>query len=101
MAKSYGQKAWELGQIMIAMNDEDAYYASGWLYIWPDGETREECEDDFNDKESYEELEKTFIDIYSDEDYHEGGLYTKLPEVIEWAHEWDKKLELEPIEVLQ
>lgn len=99
----YYIRAWKLYLIMYYLNDESAYY-SGWLYIWPDGETYEQCIDDFNDKESYDELERSFIGHYSDEEVHEGGLFSSkgVPEeVVEAAHMWDKQLGLEPIEVIK
>ena len=99
----YYQRAWKLSLIMQCMNNEDAYY-SGWLYIWPDGETYEQCMRDFGDKESYEELERSFIAYYSDEEYHNDGLCTfggEVPEeVVKDAHMWDEALGLSPIAVL-
>ena len=100
---SNGEKAWMLGQIMIHMNDEEAYY-SGWLYIWLDGETWEQCMDDFNSDEAYQELEDSFIGHYSDEEAHDAGLYSHkdiLKSIIKAAHYWDKRLGLEPIVVLK
>lgn len=96
------------------MNDETAYYDTEWLYIWPDGETEKECDDDFGDKESFEELEDTFESIYkynsADEEgvdpeeaeynFHRDGLYNPTKEAVQVAHEYDKKLGLEPIKVL-
>lgn len=101
MEKSYAEKAWELNEIVEAMNDEEAYYGSGWLFIWPDGERREDCDDDFGDKESYEELEDLFKEIYADEEYHEGGLFTNNERIAANAHEWDKILGLSPIQVIK
>ncbi len=111
---NYGHKAWVLNQIISSMNDETAYYDTEWLYLWPDGETEKECDDDFGDEESFKELEDTFISIYkynsADEDgttpeeaeynFHRDGLYNPTKEAIELAHEYDKKLGLEPIKVL-
>lgn len=100
---TYGEKAWKLGLIMQYMNDESAYY-SGWLYIWPDGESYSACLDDFRDEESYKELEQSFINHYSDEESHDGGLYSckGIPtEVIEAAHFWDKKLKLPKIKIIK
>lgn len=99
----YYDRAWRLSMIMRYMNDEEAYY-SGWLYIWPDGETYEECMDDFNDEESYKELEDSFICHYSDKESHEGGLYScrGVPKaVIIDAHMRDEVLGLKPIEVIE
>lgn len=98
----YYLKAWRLAQIMMYMNDEEAYY-SGWLYIWPDGETYEECKTDFNDKESYQELLESFKFHYSEKEAHKAGLYSSrgVPkQVVEDAHMWDKELGLDPIEVV-
>lgn len=98
-----GEKAWKLGQIMRYMNDEEAYY-SGWLYIWPDGETYQDCLIDFEDEESYKDLEKSFIQHYSDEESHDAGLYSHkgVPnEVIDAAHYWDSVLGLKLIEVIK
>ena len=98
-----GEKAWKLGLVMQYMNDEDAYY-SGWLYVWPDGETYRECLDDFDEDESYQDLERSFINHYSDKECHEGGLYSNkgVPsEVVDIAHYWDKRLGLDPIVVLK
>lgn len=104
---NYGEKAWKLNKIMMGMNNEGAYYDSGWLYIWPDGETYEDCLEDFKDKEDFDELEALFISIYSyhdDEDeennYHDDGLYNVDQETIDLAHEYDAKLGLDPIQVL-
>lgn len=90
----YAKKAWMLGQIMQSMNDESAYYGS-WLYIWPDDETMEDCEYDFGDEISYNELEASFIPKYKR--CHSGGLFNASKDVVDAAHEWDKKLGLEPI----
>lgn len=119
---NYGHKAWVLNQIISSMNDETAYYDTEWLYIWPDGETEKECDDDFGDEESFKDLEDTFISIYTynsaveefgegaDKDpkcleeceynFHRDGLYNPTKEAVELAHEYDKKLGLEPIKVL-
>ncbi len=99
-----GEKAWKLGQIMCYMNNEDAYYESGWLYIWPDGESYPDCLVDFEDDESYKDLEESFIRHYGDEEFHADGLYSshQIPtEVIEAAHFWDTKLGLTPIEIIK
>ena len=110
---NYGHKAWVLNQIISSMNDETAYYDTEWLYTWPDGETEQECDDDFGDKESFEDLERTFLSIYQYNDaeegenpedaeynFHRDGLYNPTREAVEVAHEYDKKLGLEPIKVL-
>ena len=96
---SFGEKAWKLGLVMKYMNNKEAYY-SGWLYIWPDGETYDECLSDFEDEGSYIDLELSFKAHYKE--YHEDGLYShkRVPsEILEVAHFWDNKLGLEPIKV--
>ena len=100
---TFGEKAWKLGLIMMYMNNEEAYY-SGWLYIWPDGITYQDCLIDFEDEESYKELEESFIRHYSDKESHDGGLYShrRVPtEVIEAAHYWDRRLGLKEIEIVK
>lgn len=91
----YAEEAWMMNQVISSMNDEEAYYDS-WLYIWPDGETREECEYDFGNKEDFEELKEVFIDTYKL--YHSDGLYDATEEILAYAHKWDKLLDLAPIE---
>ena len=34
---SNAKQAWKMNQVILAMNNEGAYYGSGWLYVWPDG----------------------------------------------------------------
>lgn len=100
---SNGEKAWMLNQIISTMNNEEAYY-DGWLYIWPDGESYEQCLEDFAEDENYNELEAEFIYRYSCDDYHEDGLFSSkgVPEeIIEAAHFWDNKLGLSPIKVVK
>ena len=88
-------EAWMMNKVISAMNNEEAYYGS-WLYIWPDGESREECEYDFSDDESFEELKAEFIDTYKE--YHEDGLYAADEETEAYAHKWDERLGLKPID---
>jgi hypothetical protein len=101
-----GEKAWRLNLIMGSLNDEEAYY-SGWLYIWPDGESYEDCLDDFGSDEDYNDLEQSFKRYYSDEEIHDSGLYfgegiskEVIDKIIEDAHFWDETLGLPKIEVL-
>ena len=91
----YGEKAWQLNEIISHMNNENAY-GGGWLYIWPDGTEKEECLEIFGDKEDYEDLESAFKRYYKA--YHKDGLFDPSEEVLGWAREWDKKLGLSPIE---
>lgn len=92
------EEAWMMNRVISSMNNEEAYYGS-WLYIWPDGESREECAYDFGDRESFDELEETFLRIYKH--YHADGLYAAAPEVVEYAHSIDRKLGLAKIENLE
>lgn len=96
MAMPYHVLAWNLYELMASMNDERAYMT--FAYIWPDGETKEQCKEDFGDKGSYEELRESAERNYKR--YHKYGLFTDDPKVIALAHELDKKLGLEPIEVI-
>lgn len=101
---SFGERAWKLGLIMQYMNNEEAYYGSGWLYIWPDGESYPMCLEDFRDEEFYKELEESFIRHYSDKEYHGDGLFASkgVPiEVLDVAHYWDEVLGLPPIEEIK
>lgn len=100
----YYKRAWLLGLVMEHMNHEGAYYESGWLYIWPDGESYQDCMYDFEKKEDYKDLEESFKRIYKYKPYHNGGLYSfkSVPqEVIDVAHFWDEELGLPPIEVIK
>lgn len=99
MAKlPYGVLAWKLNDIISSMNHEGAYYDSGWLYLWPDGESQEDCMVDFNDKEAYDELKELFEKVYKR--YHKDGLYTNDQSIVDYAHKIDAKLGLEPIQNL-
>lgn len=92
------EDAWMMNRVIQAMNNEDAYYGS-WLYIWPDGETREMCAYDFCDDEDYADLRDTFERTYRR--YHNDGLFDAAPEVVEYAHKVDSLLGLAKIENLK
>ena len=101
---SFDERAWRLNLIISYFNHEGAYYSSGWLYIWPDGEDREQCKYDFEKEEDYRELEDSFKRNFSYKAYHRAGLYASkgVPQqVIDDAHFWDEQLGLEPIQVIQ
>lgn len=91
------EEAWMMNRVIASMNNEEAYYGS-WLYLWPDGETKEECAYDFGEREAFEELKDKFIRTYKH--YHADGLYNAEPEVVEYAHMMDKQLGLAKIENL-
>ena len=92
---SNGDKAWILGNILMYMNDEEAYYG-GFLYIWPDGEEYDDILDDFADQEDYDELYKSFVRHYKAS--HKYGLFDAPEELVKYAHELDAKLGLKEIE---
>ena len=94
----YAEEAWMMNRVISAMNNEEAYYSS-WLYIWPDGETREDCAYDFGDADSLSDLEQTFNRIYKH--YHADGLYAAEPDVLAYAHQTDSKLGLAKIENIE
>ena len=95
MAKlPYHVLAWKLFEVAASMNDEEAYY-NNFAYVWPDGETRDQCKKDFNDAESYNELKDCFERMYKA--YHKDGLYTNRQDILDYAHKIDAKLGLEPI----
>ena len=92
---TYGEKAFWLNEIIAHMNNEEAYYSSGWLYIWPDGTNSNDVDDYFGTPEAYEELENLFKKVYRR--YHRDGLYSSKgigEDLLKRAHEWDDKLEL-------
>ena len=99
----YDERAWRLNLIISHFNHEGAYYG-GWLYIWPDGESREQCKYDFEDEANYRELEESFKRHFSYKAYHKAGLFASKgtpQQVIDDAHFWDEQLGLEPIHVIK
>ena len=95
----YGVLALNLAKIIRCMSNEDAYLRS--TYLFPDDcHTAKQACQDFPDRESYKEWEDGFKRIYKD--YHKDGLYIKQADqkIADMAHEWDKKLGLEPIEII-
>ena len=67
----YGIIANDLNNIILYMNNEDAYLR--WIWTYPDGETLEEAMDDFGTKKELGDLFLTFIRLYNC--YREDGLY--------------------------
>ena len=99
----WGLKAWMLNEIISHM-DNEAAYSGGWLYIWPDGSTKQDAIDYFGTPEDYKELEDSFKSYYKA--YHKDGMYFGLDKslteadinkIMAAAHAWDKKLGLSPI----
>lgn len=85
-----------MNKVISSMTNENAYYG-GWCYSWVD-------EGDVNDgyydeKEDYKDLKDSFKRIYKR--YHKDGLYNPDEETIKFAYEWDKKLRLNPIEIVR
>ena len=46
---NFGEKAWHLNEIIEHMNDEEAYWGN-WLYVWPDGSSKQEAIEIFSTK---------------------------------------------------
>lgn len=93
------KEAWMMNKVISSMGSDEAYYSSGWLYIWPDGEDEEDCKWDFEDSESFDELKKTFESVYKG--YHADGLYDADEETIQFAHQKDLELGLPQIRVVK
>lgn len=97
-SNNYAQLAWGLNQIISSMNNEEAYFGC-WLNLWPDGESWEDCKNDFSNAEDYQELEDLFVKVY--ETYHDDGLFEATLETVQAAHAWDNTLYLDPIENIE
>lgn len=92
--------AWLMNKVISSMNNESAYMS--WIYLWPDGETFELCQEDFGEnEENFNELVKKFERLYKK--YHNDGLYLRKEdnEIIEFAEQMDSKFGLEPIEIIK
>ena len=88
------QQAWMMNQVVMHMNDEEAYYGA-WLYYWPDECSKEECKEYFNDPESFQELKGVFERTYKA--YHYAGLFEAPENVLEYARQYDNILGLKDI----
>ena len=96
----YGKQAWLLNEIISSFNNEGAYYSTGWLYIWPDGCSREDCNYYFGNESDYKDLEDSFKRVYKSS-YRKDGFYKKpSPEALELAHKFDTELGLPAMEIL-
>jgi len=92
---SNAKQAWKMNQVISAMNNEDAYYGSGWLYVWPDGSDYSECLEYFGDDESFKELRTLYREVFKD--YYKDGLYNPEkvgPDALEFANETLSKLKI-------
>lgn len=96
MTMTKGEFAWMLNQVILAMNDETAYYDSGWLYIYEDEMEHDDCVEWFDDEEHFDELMDVFIRVYKR--WHKYGLYEANEDVLEFAHIMDDILNLPKIE---
>lgn len=116
--RSYGLMCWELEEFMrdICQNEE-LYYGTQWLEeCYPDGDSKKDVIDEFDTKEDYENWRENAKSIYkfgrlSDmgknprdpEGIYELGGYLLSrecsPRTIEIAHEFDRELGFDPIEV--
>ena len=70
---SHAQEAWLMNQVISSMNNEEAYYGSGWLYTWPDGCSFEDCKEYFSEDESFNELKEDYLEVF--EYFYEDGFY--------------------------
>lgn len=95
---NYAEEAWLMNNVISGINNEEAYFSS-WLYIWPDGCSKDECEYYFGNAEDFEELKQEFIDTYKA--YHSDGLFDVDKETLEYARKWDVILGLPEIEHLR
>ena len=69
---SRGEQAYAMNEAIASLNDERAYY-SGWLSIWPDGETLEQAKEDFDecsdeDWDDFVRLFKNRVEMFGCED---------------------------------
>ena len=99
--EDYAEDVWAMNEVLTYMNNEEAYYGTGWLYLYADGCSYDELKDYLSGEygepnELYQEYVDEFEHIYNY--YHEDGLYDAPRKVEEYANAWDKKLGLEPIE---
>lgn len=99
--EDYVEDIWAMNEVLTYMNNEEAYYGTGWLYIFEDGCSYDELKDylsgEYGDPDDlYQDYLEEFEYIYNY--YHEDGLYDAPRRVEEYANTWDKKLGLEPIE---
>lgn len=87
-----GEMAWLMNEVVYHMNSEDAYYEGSWLVYWPDGESKQDCMEDFAEAEDFDALTKAFIRTccyyLCDED-----LYIKLQEGYEGKIFQNKRIE--------
>ena len=59
--------------IVSSMDNEEAYYASGWLYIWPDEADDEEILE-MAESDYFDDVYKAFLKVCKY--YGKDGLYT-------------------------
>lgn len=99
MKKTRGQQAYEMNEIICAMNNEGAYWDSEWTWYYPDGSDVDECEMYYNDDiDAFDELKQSFKFVYGY--YHRDGLYTEDERVVYNAHQYDDEFKIKHIENL-
>lgn len=94
-----GTEAYNLNRIIMAMNNEGAYWDSSWTWFYCDGCDLDEAIEYYGRKKDFEELCRVFRHIYKY--YHKDGLYTDENDIIELAHKYDNIMNLEPIEIVK
>lgn len=93
----YGKKCLKLDNIIRHLNCENAYM--DWIKLFPDDETEELANEDFNSEEKFKDLLRYFFYLYKK--YRKHGLYTDDMTIIKDAHYIDSKLDLNPIEIIK
>lgn len=91
------KEVWLMHNVLRYMNDENAYMR--WIYLFPDDADELEVPDFVETEEEYMEFVNLFKKLYKT--YHDDGLFRAPIAYLEYAHEWDKKLGLSPIENLR
>lgn len=52
-----------MGEIVSNMNNEEAYYESGWLYLWPDEADDDELREIAEDAQYFDDVANCFFRI--------------------------------------
>lgn len=89
------KEAWKMNQVITAMNNEGAYFNSGWLNVWPDESDYSECVQYFSDDESFNELKDLYNRVFKR--YYKDGLYNPQeigPDALDFAQETLKQLNI-------
>ena len=86
----------KMNDVIIHMNNEDAYYGDWITFGPPDGATEEDFKDIAEDEEYFEDVKQLFKHVYTR--YHDDGLFNSTKEVLDFAHEKDNEFGLDPID---